>query len=44
MFLSESATAVTPDGQIFVLGGKFKCTFTKANVEIVIDINVNSHL
>ena len=43
LFLSESTTAVTPDGQIFVLGGKYKCTYFKSNIELVVDINVNSH-
>jgi len=41
--MSESATAVTPDGQIFVLGGKYKCSFIKSNIELVVDINVNTH-
>ncbi len=43
LFLSESITAVTPDGQIFVIGGKFKCTYSKSNIELVLDITVNTH-
>ena len=43
LFISESTTAVTPDGQIFVLGGKYKCTYIKSNIELVVDFNVNSH-
>jgi hypothetical protein len=43
LFLSECATVVTPEGQIFVLGGKNKCSYTRANIEIVVDLFVNQH-
>ena len=43
LFLSECTTAVTPDGQIFVMGGKYKCTYTRCNIELVLDIHVNQH-
>ena len=43
LFLSECTTAVTPDGQIFIMGGKYKCSYTRCNLELVLDIHVNQH-
>jgi len=34
---------VTPDGQIFVLGGKYKCSYTRCNLELVLDVQLNQH-
>lgn len=43
LFSSECATVVTQDGQIFVMGGKYKCSYIKANVELVVDFLVSAH-
>jgi hypothetical protein len=43
IFAGECATIITPDGQIFVIGGKYKCSYTSANLELILDFLVESH-
>ena len=43
VFASECATVITPDGQIFILGGKYKCSYTRANIELILDFLVEAH-
>lgn len=43
VFAGECSTVITPDGQIFVLGGKYKCSYTRSNIELILDFLVDSH-
>eukprot|EP00347_Sterkiella_histriomuscorum_P012509 403368307 len=38
LFSSECQTIVTQNGQIFVMGGKFRSRYYKTNIELILDI------
>ncbi|CDW79880.1 kelch motif family protein [Stylonychia lemnae] len=38
IFSSDCVTTVTPEGQIFVMGGKYKCSFARSTFEIILDV------